>query len=881
MRDHKVTPDDEVEITHTTMGEMFGIECGSFHINEKDLKTFLNLYGDASILCVKQGINNYPFHIVERPCQVGPLIVDLDFRQKESKRKYNKKFMKYIVGKYNEAILEYIETDEDNYEALIFEKDEPTHDQKQNNYKDGFHIYYPKIIIDASLRFKILEDVKEKVAAEKGMDKLECVNTIDDIFDKRIVMMNGMMMCGSKKPKSSQYKLTYVFKENDNKIEEIKAEYDLAKIIQLTCLRLHTEKDTLTFDEDHNNEKFKKELEEFYSKHYKKSKKEKTAKKSKPSNDDNNNNDDNDKAEKPIKAIHQKKSTEDVVIARKLVKILSVERATGFDTWIRVGWALRCIDDELYDAFEDFSQKCANKFDRNECMKIWEKASDNGSFTIASLYWWAKEDNHEQYLNILRENVKAIILEAESGTHDDIAKVVFELYKYNYKCSSIGKNAWYEFQGHRWVSIDCGYTLANRLSDELTKEFAKLASQYLEEGFKKEGFEREKYIDKGNKIMKVINQLKNQSFKNQILSSCTHRFYDKKFEEKLDDNPYILGFNNGVYDLKNLGFRNGVPDDYISLSVGYDYKEFNRNDPKIVEIEEYFKKGQTEEDMREYILTLISSYLVGINKEQVFVIWTGSGANGKSTTIDLIRYTFGDYFGVLPVTILTKKRGSSSNATPELADKRGKRFLAIQEPEHDDTIYVGLMKELTGNDMIQARALFSDPFMYKPQFKLVLTCNKLPSIPSHDGGTWRRIRVSPWESKFIDEPKGPKEFIKDKDLTEKMKKWDQGFIWLLLNIYYPKYIKGAMKEPKKVTQHTDNYKKDTDVYWEFLTENVDITKDENDSESISNLYHSFKNWYKESRTDAGCPARKNLANYLTDNKYRFEEGKVYGMKLKV
>ena len=68
---------------------------------------------------------------------------------------------------------------------------------------------------------------------------------------------------------------------------------------------------------------------------------------------------DNDKVEKPNKVIHQKKSTEDVVIARKLVKILSVERATGFDTWIRVGWALRCIDDELYDAFEEFSQKCS------------------------------------------------------------------------------------------------------------------------------------------------------------------------------------------------------------------------------------------------------------------------------------------------------------------------------------------------------------------------------------------------------------------------------------------------------------------------------------------------------------------------------------------
>jgi hypothetical protein len=43
----------------------------------------------------------------------------------------------------------------------------------------------------------------------------------------------------------------------------------------------------------------------------------------------------------------------------------------------------------------------------------------------------------------------------------------------------------------------------------------------------------------------------------------------------------------------------------------------------------------------------------------------------------LLKYTFGDYFGVLPTTILTRKKGSSSSATPELADKKGKRCLII------------------------------------------------------------------------------------------------------------------------------------------------------------------------------------------------------------
>jgi phage/plasmid-associated DNA primase len=260
-------------------------------------------------------------------------------------------------------------------------------------------------------------------------------------------------------------------------------------------------------------------------------------------------------------------------------------------------------------------------------------------------------------------------------------------------------------------------------------------------------------------------------------------------------------------------------------------------------------------------------------------------SNGKSTTISLIHDTLGDYSGTLASQVVTRKRTGAGQASPDLADKMGKRFLAIQEPDPEDQIYVGQMKELSaGNDKIVARALYGNPFYYKPQFKMVLCCNKLPHIPSNDGGTWRRLRVTPWTTQFVDLnfPKNEMkshQFYKDPSLEDDMKKWPQAFIWLLLNKYYSDYIKNGLGEPKIVTQFTDKYKKDSDIYLEFLEQWIEDPGDEDYEESIVVMYKVFKIWHKEAYSTA-VPPQKDFISYL-ENKFTVEKGKVRGVKLKI
>jgi P4 family phage/plasmid primase-like protien len=392
---------------------------------------------------------------------------------------------------------------------------------------------------------------------------------------------------------------------------------------------------------------------------------------------------------------------------------------------------------------------------------------------------------------------------------------------------------------------------------------------------------------KGDNIAKILNKLQKNGFKKAVLEECSNLFIDKSFEERLDSNKDLIGFDNGIYDLKNGCFRDGIPEDYVTITVGYDWIEYEENHPYINEIDEFFKSLMRENDMREYIMSLLASYLDGHTKQQKVIIWTGIGSNGKSVCINFFQAAFGAYCGVLPITVLTRKQGGSSGATPELADTWGKRFVVFQEPETDDKLYIGRMKELSGSDWIYARKLFRDPIRFQPQFKLVLTCNKLPHIGSTDGGTWRRLRVSPWESEFVDLDKKKlfygkqlteNQFPKDYDINEKCEKWKKVFLWHLIKHYYPKHRNGTVIEPAKVLDATNKWRQESDIYLEYLDENIIKTHNKTDFLSIDVIYNGFKFWYKESYSANGCPNKKELRAYMEKHDYDIKKGHVCGVK---
>jgi len=246
--------------------------------------------------------------------------------------------------------------------------------------------------------------------------------------------------------------------------------------------------------------------------------------------------------------------------------------------------------------------------------------------------------------------------------------------------------------------------------------------------------------------------------------------------------------------------------------------------------------------------------------------------------LELIEFALGDYACKLSNTVLTRKQGNSSNASPDIEQTKGKRLASIQETEQDDMVNVGRMKELSGGDKIYARGLFKDPIQFKPQFKMILLCNELPKINADDNGTWRRIRVVQFISKFTDNPKLENEYPIDHMLSEKIHKWKEAFVYLLLQLY-KKYKKVGLKEPQEVLEVTREYQRVSDLYNDFITDN--IAKKENCHIGLNETYRVFKDWFKNNSTQSMRPPTRTYFKGKMEQKLgqKYEQNRWTGFTL--
>jgi phage/plasmid-associated DNA primase len=190
---------------------------------------------------------------------------------------------------------------------------------------------------------------------------------------------------------------------------------------------------------------------------------------------------------------------------------------------------------------------------------------------------------------------------------------------------------------------------------------------------------------------------------------------------------------------------------------------------------------------------------------------------------NLMEFVFGDYQTSLQTTVLTRKRPESGAANPDMITVKAKRYIYMGEPDPGEKLNTSRMKQLSGEDRIEARPLFGDQEKIGMMGKLFLSCNEKPEISSMDNGTWRRIRVIPHVSTFKDpgDPSiDPTKHIYPKDLTlkHKLREWRVSFLSMLVHYYETEYLPYGLREPAIVLEASNKYKEENDTFMRFFGE---------------------------------------------------------------
>lgn len=810
------------KFTHTSLG----YPKGSYELIDDNHRKFMDLYCDT--ISKKNEL-----YLSEAHLSQGPILIDIDIKyhlpEETKNHRYILSDIEIIIQLYNKYICKYMMISDENLKVYLLEKDSPTcMGKKEDNnyyYKDGVHIIYTEICTPPNIQYIIRDHVIKELKQHGYWNNIIGDNDINDVFDKAVIEKNNWLMYGSSKPNFEQhkYKLTKIYNcetENGNIINITNYE-DLESIEIYNLPKTLSIRKFTAIDITNLNTKYDwTQIEQLYLDIFSKGKKKQVG----------------------INAVIES----EIRIAKKLVSILKKERAETYQQWIELGFCLHNIHDSLLDTWIDFSKK-SSKCKEGECEKVWNGFKEVG-FTIKSLYHWAKNDDFIKYTDFMLEEQNDVLRKSLSGTSYDVAKAFYELYKYNYVCSDIKHKKWYEFNNHRWEEIDDGYTIYNKLNEEMVNTYLKLAQIFGNKALTITGEEKDMMLIRQQSALKLCRNLREVPFKNNIVKELVNLYYDPLFTEKKDEGRKLLGFNNGVYDFEHLLFRDGRPEDYITMSTNINYIPYDHDHPITREVLNFIHSIQEENDMAQHVIDFWTSCCQGDIPDEKFYIWTGSGGNGKSLCINLAQKAFGDYSGVLPITLLTNKRPPTTAASPELAKMKGKRFAMFQEAELGDTLYVGHMKELTSNnDKIQARFLNENPTEFYLQSKLLLTCNILPDLSSVDGGTKRRVRVVGFDLKFVDEPTLHFERKIDKKIKDKLPLWSEYFMSILIN-NYPKYMTNGIIEPEKILLMTKEYQLNSDLFYEYVNGNLIRTKSIADNITIEQMYDDFKLWFRQTQT---------------------------------
>ena len=189
-----------------------------------------------------------------------------------------------------------------------------------------------------------------------------------------------------------------------------------------------------------------------------------------------------------------------------------------------------------------------------------------------------------------------------------------------------------------------------------------------------------------------------------------------------------------------------------------------------------------------------------------------TGSNGQSTLCMLLSAAFGEYFLNGHPAIITGKIEKAQSANAAVYELKG-RCPRVETDDDTSTTKVNMakLKSYSGNDVsITARTLYKTQEQFKPTFQIIICMNRLPTLSTIDGGTRRRVRNIPFESKFVENPNDKcwgnfgNVFPINRELKQKIPFMGASLMRVLLERYQI-YYNSCLVVPRKITVASEEF----------------------------------------------------------------------------
>lgn len=241
-----------------------------------------------------------------------------------------------------------------------------------------------------------------------------------------------------------------------------------------------------------------------------------------------------------------------------------------------------------------------------------------------------------------------------------------------------------------------------------------------------------------------------------------------------------------------------------------------------------------DEDRINYLQELFGACLFGDSRFHVLPVFVGTGANGKSTILDVISGILNDYSATMPENFLLDTTGNAHPA--DIARLRGVRLAVASETRPDGKFNESRVKMLTGGDTLSARFMGQNFFDFKPTHTLFMAVNHLPEVKSGGDGFWRRLRKIDFRKTI------PAERRKENFAQLLVAEEGAGILqWMVEGAV--RLTNQGFNEPDSVKMATQSYRHEEDHIAKFLDEKTIIA----DTASVTKvaMYNSYRDWCSE------------------------------------